>query len=386
MSKKTETPRTYFKCDLLIIGAGPAGAALAVFLSATGLNIILIDKKSHIEEPLRCAEYVPAVFTGLFDFKLRGIDNSIDKLQTFINVKPCGAIKELNLDNLHHASEMKAPGYIIDRREMIKDWITRFTKYGGIYLPSTKALKISGRQVTALKDGRQIIIRAQIIAGADGPLSLAAGHIGSAGGHFLAGINLKCKNINTGRISQSTKVFFLPEIRGGYAWVFPGRKFTNYGLGVDLALFCRHFEKSGIQKHLFYQIFGQVLSDSEDKRAKLSSGLIPVSGITINPVQKNIILLGDAAGLCNPVTGAGIYNAVYSSRIAAEYIKEAAAVKSTSVLQKISKEYNVYFKDSLNRALVKRKEISAGWQNQKTTQQFEKFIKKTWVAFRQYWN
>jgi digeranylgeranylglycerophospholipid reductase len=385
-----------YKCDVLIIGAGPAGAALAVFLSGTGLEIILIDKKSYIEEPIRCAEYVPSTFAGLFDFKLKGIDNSIEKLQTFINVAPGCIDKEQNY--LSPASELRAPGYIIDRKKMIEDWIARFVKYGGRYMPSTKALKISGTEVTALKGGQQIIIKAQIIAGADGPVSLTAGCIGSAGRHFLAGINLKYKNPDALSICHSTKVFFLPEIKGGYAWVFPGRTFTNYGLGVDLELFYRHYKNPGIQKRLFEHIFGNILKNDEENnpekndinslcgRAKLSSGLIPISGITTNPVQKNIILLGDAAGLCNPVTGAGIFNAVYSSGIAAKYIKKAFGSKDMSVLQEIREEYNDYFRRSLDRACAKRKEISCGWKNQKTPELFERFIKKTWVAFRQYWN
>jgi digeranylgeranylglycerophospholipid reductase len=433
MAKNTESFKNYYKCDVLITGAGPAGASLAVFLSGTGLDIILIDKKRHIEEPLRCAEYVPAAFTGLFGFKLKGIDNRIEKLQTFINIKPSRAnIKELNLarginclksdlsdicpdaelsscrnetgrllnplpGNLVPASEIRAPGYIMDRKTLIKDWIARFVNSGGRYLPSTKAFKISGSQITALKDGEKIIIKAQIIAGADGPVSLAAGHAGCACRHFLAGINLKYKNPDAGPACRSTKVFFLPEIKGGYAWIFPGQKFTNYGLGADLGLFCRHEKKPGVQKKLFEKIFGNVLKNAEDNnlwknnlnslcgRAKLSSGLIPVSGIAANPVYKNIILLGDAAGLCNPVTGAGIYNAVYSAKIAAKYILEAAAGKGMPALQQIRKEYNDYFKGSIDRALAKRKEISSGWQSQKTPEQFERFVKTTWVAFRQYW-
>jgi len=433
MTNNTESGNNYYKCDVLIIGAGPAGAALAVFLSGTGLDIILIDKKSHIEEPVRCAEYVPAAFTGIFDFKLKGIDNEIEKLQTFINIKPYRAsIKELNSarstncsknnlsdiypdaglsscrtktemllnplpGNLAPASEIRAPGYIIERKTMIRDWIARFVNSGGRYLPSAKAFKISGSQVKALKEGEKIIIKAQIIAGADGPVSLAAKYAGCSCTHFLAGLNLKYKNPDAGPACRSTKVFFLPEIKGGYAWIFPGQKFTNYGLGLDLGLFCRNKKKPGVQKRLFEKIFKNVLKNTEDNnlgknnlnpmcgRTKLSSGLIPVSGIATNPVYKNIVLVGDAAGLCNPVTGAGIYNAVCSARIAAKYILEAAAGKGTPALQQIRKEYNDYFKGSLDRALAKRKEISSGWKSQKTPAQFERFVRATWVAFRQYW-
>ena len=48
------------KCDVLIIGAGPAGASLVLYLEEEGISGILIDKKAEIDNPVRCAEYVPA--------------------------------------------------------------------------------------------------------------------------------------------------------------------------------------------------------------------------------------------------------------------------------------------------------------------------------------
>lgn len=60
------------KCDVLIIGAGPAGASAALFLSEKGIDVVLIDKKTEIDQPLRCAEFVPLNTLGLFKKKDHG--------------------------------------------------------------------------------------------------------------------------------------------------------------------------------------------------------------------------------------------------------------------------------------------------------------------------
>ena len=44
------------KTDVLVIGAGPAGSSAARFAAKEGVDVIIIDKKSEIGFPKRCAE------------------------------------------------------------------------------------------------------------------------------------------------------------------------------------------------------------------------------------------------------------------------------------------------------------------------------------------
>ena len=44
--------------DVLVIGAGPAGSSAARFAAKEGVDVIIIDKKSEIGFPKRCAEGV----------------------------------------------------------------------------------------------------------------------------------------------------------------------------------------------------------------------------------------------------------------------------------------------------------------------------------------
>ncbi len=46
-------------CDVLVIGAGPAGSTAARFAARKGVSVILLERREKIGLPVRCAEYVP---------------------------------------------------------------------------------------------------------------------------------------------------------------------------------------------------------------------------------------------------------------------------------------------------------------------------------------
>jgi flavin-dependent dehydrogenase len=138
------------------------------------------------------------------------------------------------------------------------------------------------------------------------------------------------------------------------------------------------------------------------------TGLIPDSGIIENPGSKDgFILCGDAAGLCNPVTGAGIYNAIYSAKLASETIVRSLKLKDLAILEEIKEIYNSQLGDSINRALGKKLLQKNNWprpmpdknyrpgnmpnaQNRggfyyKDTMEFSELIRQTWISFREYW-
>jgi digeranylgeranylglycerophospholipid reductase len=105
-----------------------------------------------------------------------------------------------------------------------------------------------------------------------------------------------------------------------------------------------------------------------------------------NTVKDGFILAGDAAGLPNPVTGAGIYNAVLSANIAFNRIREAVRKKDNSLLKSIQEEYCSNFGISLARAAARREEMLSRWSiGIRSVDDFEELIKDCWVSFKQYW-
>ncbi|HAJ95390.1 MAG TPA: hypothetical protein DCP02_04060, partial [Actinobacteria bacterium] len=121
---------------------------------------------------------------------------------------------------------------------------------------------------------------------------------------------------------------------------------------------------------------------------EMAAGLIPSSGMLKRIVSGSFILAGDAAGLTNPITGAGIYNAVFSAKIISGIIPRALKEGDPGLLAMIDKEYRNSFGISLGRAVKKRKMLLSGWKSAVETsdkKSFEKLIKQCWVAFKPYW-
>ncbi|MFA7355925.1 MAG: FAD-binding protein, partial [Methanothrix sp.] len=46
------------KCDLVVVGAGPAGSMTAKVAAEAGLDVVMLEKRQEIGDPVRCAEGV----------------------------------------------------------------------------------------------------------------------------------------------------------------------------------------------------------------------------------------------------------------------------------------------------------------------------------------
>ncbi len=399
------------ECDVLIVGCGPAGASLALYLAQKNIKVIVAEKKKNLDTPVRCAEFVPVNIAGLFDFKISGINNRTDYLETYV--------AKNSSEKFSLISKTGAPGFILDRDIFINDIASKFTASGGRLLKGTKVISIQqnpGGFILDLSDlalKNNLVVKAKIIAGADGPLSLIGRIMGSSHKSFMPAIQQ-----NPAIILKNTdcnKVFFSPYISCGYGWLFPKTDRVNLGVGAflerktgqhekktqntlisikdTLAAFTKHLEFSGILPNDVnpqQSVFSNNIIITNDNNAKTIpeslrrenkngakqdrplevcgqftpavTGLIPNSGIVENPGTKDgFILCGDAAGLCNPITGAGIYNAVCSARLASEVIAKALSLNDLSFLEETKEIYNSQFGNSINRALRKKLMQKNNW-------------------------
>jgi len=106
----------------------------------------------------------------------------------------------------------------------------------------------------------------------------------------------------------------LGHVRGGYGWVFPKKDHLSVGVGSPLQQARRL--KSGYQ---------QVLKShnlNDYTASRIRSHWLPVRRKGMAIQSGRCLLLGDAAGLVDPVTGEGIYNAVGSAQVAALVIED----------------------------------------------------------------
>jgi flavin-dependent dehydrogenase len=95
-----------------------------------------------------------------------------------------------------------------------------------------------------------------------------------------------------------------------------------------------------------------------------------------------VLLAGDAAGLANPVTGAGINPAVISGRLAGEAAADALNGRADAG-HRYAEEIEDLFKASLDQALARRRELMRIYARGGRPAAAD--LQRGWIAFPQYW-
>jgi digeranylgeranylglycerophospholipid reductase len=137
------------------------------------------------------------------------------------------------------------------------------------------------------------------------------------------------------------KFYFGQKIApGGYAWIFPkGDNRANVGLGIR--------SSQGTAYH-YLQKFAENLGG---KKVEFNVGAVPIGG----PIQKTygngLIVVGDAAGQVDPVTGGGIHVSAECAKIAG--IVAAEAVQKEDYTEKSLKNYEKIWKKQVGKNLEK---------------------------------
>lgn len=300
------------KYDVIVVGAGPGGSITAKNCAQAGLDVLLIEKRQEIGDPVRCAE----------------------------GVAKEGLIKHIQPDNRWIAAEVKgskiiAPdgtqikmseedsggkaGYTLERKVFDRALAQEAAMAGAEVMVKTRAtglLRNNGRitGIDAMYMGETYEIKADIVIGADGVES----KVGRWGGidtslkpedidtcaQFLV------SNIEAGEYSK----FFMGEkyTPGGYVWIFPkGPHTANVGLGI-LGSKCGNFRPITLLENFMKTYLPQ------GKIIEMVVGGVPVGGPIKQTVADGLILVGDAARQSDPLTGGGIINAMDAGKIAAE--------------------------------------------------------------------
>jgi flavin-dependent dehydrogenase len=104
----------------------------------------------------------------------------------------------------------------------------------------------------------------------------------------------------------------LGTVPGGYAWVFPKGDHVNVGVGGW------HTEGPGLRKHLERACSGYGLP--HERLESVRGYRLPMRRAGETSRRGRVLLVGDAAGLVDPLSGDGIYEALLSSRLAAEAV------------------------------------------------------------------
>ena len=270
--------------DVAVIGAGPAGSATAIHLARAGAKTLLIDKAS------------------------------------FPRDKPCGggltlrAVRELPVD--------PAPvvEHEVDRMEFRLGRRGRFERRGrrGAFVLMTQRRRLDqylAEQAAAagadFRDGVKVAvdeISAEVVVGADGANGTTAKALG-LGGPIVHGVAFE-GNAPYEERYEGLAVIELGTIPGGYGWVFPKGDHVNVGVGG--------WESEGPRLREHLAALCKRESIDVDSLESVRGHRLPLRRPGFVPARGRALLVGDAAGLVDPLTGDGMYEAFVSARLAAE--------------------------------------------------------------------
>ena len=287
------------KTDVLVIGAGPAGSTAARFAAKGGAKVILMDKKSEIGAPKRCAEGVSKRTFEILELEAdpHWITQEIEGIRL---IAPDGTDVWLTNDVV----ELPEAGYILERKVFDKHLAMEAGRAGAEIRIKTQAKGLKKEKdgsytVTCECMGEVYDINAKILIGADGPES----------------------HVAKGSVAP-----------GGYFWLFPkGDDIVNAGLAIipEMA------EKSAYEYLVDAVNNCYALKDAQP--VELNVGGDPVGGLVKEMFSDNIMLCGDAASQVNPLTGGGITSGITGGKLAGQVAAEA--IKAGDCSKKFLKKY-----------------------------------------------
>jgi len=351
------------RVDVLVIGLGPAGASAARVAAEHGLKVVAVERRPQIGLPIQCAEYIPLTIAR--HANRQGIrQQSVKRMVSWL--EPSQAIMT------------EVPGLMIDRGRFDQALAAAAAQAGAEIYTGTRLLALQARRGRARlgRGTRRESLEYDYLVAADGPRSTVARQLGMAPLESIYGYQI---SVPLRQAMQDTEVWLDARFPGGYAWLFPRGEEANLGaagyggearsLRTGLHALHRQLVEEG-------RLGGCVL--------RRTGGPIPVAGLRESLLLGRHLFVGDAAGLCHPVTGAGIASAVDSGIAAGEAIAAHRLSGDPLALEEYQLEMVERYGPSLGHAADRRRELQAHWQAGHHYD--EDKLRRSWIACRDYFD
>ncbi len=321
MSEETRAPPA--QCDVLVVGAGPAGSACAQWLARAGFDTVLVDQHDFPRDKVCGDGLIPDAHAAL---RRLGVHEQVMAEAQRATHLGCVAPRGGRID---------VPGTLaVLPRKRLDDILCRAAVTAGVnlYTPWRLAAVVEegGAVVGArlVQGEREHAVRARWTVLATGAVPQALLASGMSTRQTPSGVALRGYLQNDAARITMLEVVWHPEMSGGYGWIFPcGQGVYNVGVGAADSHAQRN-DGSGAKRELnLREMFDAFTRVYEPARKLVHAGAwaAPLKGAPLRCSldgarlsRPGLLVTGEAAGSTYAFTGEGIGKAMETGLIAAE--------------------------------------------------------------------
>jgi geranylgeranyl reductase family protein len=360
------------EADVIVVGAGPAGATTAFYLAQSGLDVLLLDKSRFPREKVCGDGLTPRAVKTLV-----GMGISVSEQDGWVRnkgLRVIGAGKRLELPWPELASY---PGYGLVRTRLdLDETLARRAQQAGARLlegvtvtgpvRDERTGRMTGVAAKATDSGEDRTYRARVVVAADGNSSRLSVSMGlRKRDDRPLGVAVRTY-YRTHRHDDDYLESWLDLWDGdrllpGYGWIFGmGDGTSNVGLGLlNTSAAFGHTDYHALLRKWLEGMPAEWGFTEENRTQPIRGAALPMGFNRTPHYYQGLLLVGDAGGMVNPFNGEGIAYAMESGEILARTIAQALArsrrVETERVLagypHALNQAYGSYY--ALGRTFVK---------------------------------
>ena len=342
------TKREY---DLIVVGAGPAGSSAAYAAAKNGIKVALLEKEENVAQTVRTSGVTWIDYAKEFGIP----EDCYNPIRTYNFCSP---------NNTVSITDNKTKAAVLDVRKTYRFLADMAKKNGAEIFVNTNVTNVITENgsivgVKASSSNSEMIFHARMLIDASGFQSAVSKSLGLVKQWERFGVGAEyeaeVENVKSDTWWLMVGQMYSPA---GYAWIFPlGKNIVRIGVGVGKPE--SHVDPTQRLDELIEKGAGPIKDLGKITKKEFHYGLIPNEGLSRKTVYDNLILVGDTAGMANPLVLEGIRYAIKYGRVAGDVASKA--IKSGDTSEKALRYYEETWKKEIESKIKSAHKVQARW-------------------------